>query len=244
MSSDEIKQIYKKLVQSYVNSYPKGDPLWVLNKHLDAYVRSGWKVKEPAIVDLALREGIEIPQVKELIEKGRTRKEAILEVSKTMKLQVSEAETELWLKELRKETPRMTQKVTERRMELRIKEYKKAIEKLTTLFSKDEISEESYKVAIKKIEKDIEGLRSGEKIAVIEEEKERTVKPKTSFRHYPAYTEPTKLWYLVPFFFGLIGGLIGYVGVKDDDKEMASNLLAFGIIMTFLNVLAIWLFLL
>ena len=28
----EIKQIYKKLVQRYFNSYPDGNPLWMLNK--------------------------------------------------------------------------------------------------------------------------------------------------------------------------------------------------------------------
>jgi hypothetical protein len=50
---DEIRQIYKKLVQRYFNSYPKGNPLWVLNKHVKAYEKSMWKTEEPAIVDLA-----------------------------------------------------------------------------------------------------------------------------------------------------------------------------------------------
>jgi len=97
MASEEIKAIYKKLVQSYVEDFPRGKPLWILNKHIDAYAQQ-WKAKEPAIVDLALRNRIGIPQVKELIEKGRTKKEAIQEVSRTMKFQVSEAETEQWLK--------------------------------------------------------------------------------------------------------------------------------------------------
>lgn len=43
---------------------------------------------------------------------------------------------------------------------------------------------------------------------------------------------PTGLWYLVPFFFGIIGGLVGYVAVKDEDKGMANELLIFGLVMT------------
>jgi hypothetical protein len=46
--------------------------------------------------------------------------------------------------------------------------------------------------------------------------------------------KPTGLWYLAPFFFGIIGGLIGYAAVKDDDKGMAENLLIFGVVMTVL----------
>lgn len=37
-------------------------------------------------------------------------------------------------------------------------------------------------------------------------------------------------WWLVPFMFGILGGIIAYVGVKEDDEDMASNLLIFGIV--------------
>lgn len=43
----------------------------------------------------------------------------------------------------------------------------------------------------------------------------------------------TSAWYLVPLILGIIGGIIGYVVIKDDDKKMATNLLIVGIIMTF-----------
>ena len=47
---------------------------------------------------------------------------------------------------------------------------------------------------------------------------------------------PSLWWYLVPLFFGLLGGIVGYVGVKNEDKGMANNLLNLGIIMTVVDI--------
>ena len=47
---------------------------------------------------------------------------------------------------------------------------------------------------------------------------------------------PCILWYLVPLFFGILGGIVAYIGVKDDDKEMANNLLIFGIVWTIILI--------
>jgi hypothetical protein len=52
--------------------------------------------------------------------------------------------------------------------------------------------------------------------------------------------KPTGAWYLAPLIFGLIGGILGYVAVKNDDPDMANNLLWLGIFMTFINIIAIW----
>lgn len=52
-----------------------------------------------------------------------------------------------------------------------------------------------------------------------------------------AIEAPTPLWYLVPFFFGVLGGIVGYVAVKDKDENMASGLLLFGIFWTVIAVI-------
>jgi len=44
--------------------------------------------------------------------------------------------------------------------------------------------------------------------------------------------QPSALWYLVPFLFGILGGIVAYIAVKDKDEDMASGLLIFGIIWT------------
>ena len=46
-------------------------------------------------------------------------------------------------------------------------------------------------------------------------------------------------WYLVPFFLGIIGGIIGYVAVKDRNRSMANKLLIFGVVW---NILVVVLF--
>jgi hypothetical protein len=43
---------------------------------------------------------------------------------------------------------------------------------------------------------------------------------------------PSFLWYLVPFFFGILGGIVGYVAVKDEDENMVLGLLLFGVFWT------------
>jgi hypothetical protein len=43
---------------------------------------------------------------------------------------------------------------------------------------------------------------------------------------------PSFLWYLVPLFFGVLGGIVGYVAIKDKDENMALGLLLFGIFWT------------
>lgn len=42
---------------------------------------------------------------------------------------------------------------------------------------------------------------------------------------------PTKLWYLAPLILHILGGLLGYVGVKGRDEKMARKLLIVGVVV-------------
>lgn len=44
-------------------------------------------------------------------------------------------------------------------------------------------------------------------------------------------SKPTRAWYLVPLLLSIIGGIIGYFAVKNDDKPMANRLLIIGVVM-------------
>jgi uncharacterized membrane protein len=53
------------------------------------------------------------------------------------------------------------------------------------------------------------------------------------------YSEKTRsrAWYLVPIFFGLIGGIIAYFAIRKDDPEKAKKCLWVGIILTAINII-------
>jgi uncharacterized membrane protein len=47
----------------------------------------------------------------------------------------------------------------------------------------------------------------------------------------------SRAWYLVPIFFGLIGGIISYFAIRRDDPQKAKKCLCLGIILTAINVI-------
>ncbi len=115
-----------------------------------------------------------------------------------------------------------------------IENYRKAIKKLATLLANREISKETYKTSVKDLEEKISDLRQIQKAPTPEAIKHWR---ENSFPSNPPHVKkPSGLWYLVPFFFGIIGGLIGYVALKNEDKDMAETLLVFGIFMFLVNI--------
>lgn len=136
-------------------------------------------------------------------------------------------------------------------------DYGRTIEKLTLLFSRGKMSEESYLKAIKTIEEKMNELpkktarcpQCGKEVPEL-----FTLCPHCGFDQKPTLTptlsslpfitthakKTTGWWYLVPLFFGILGGLVGYVAVKDEDKHMADTLLLIGILVTFVGILASW----
>jgi len=46
-------------------------------------------------------------------------------------------------------------------------------------------------------------------------------------------------WYLVPLFFGIIGGIIAWAVNKDKDPKRARNLLIFGLVWTLVPIIII-----
>ena len=48
--------------------------------------------------------------------------------------------------------------------------------------------------------------------------------------------KPTGAWFLVPLFLGILGGVIGYLAIKNDDRKMANNVLYLGIIMSLIGI--------
>ena len=46
-------------------------------------------------------------------------------------------------------------------------------------------------------------------------------------------------WYLVPLFFGIIGGIVAWAVTKDRDPKRATNLLIFGLVWTLVPVIIV-----
>jgi hypothetical protein len=117
-----------------------------------------------------------------------------------------------------------------------IEECKKRIDRLAVLLADGKIGEQSYATATGTLENRMESLKKAkENPNVLPPSSMGVEKFEDASLH-----RPTLLWYLVPFFFGLIGGIVAYVGVKDEDKAMADGLLIFGLAWTFFLAIIYW----
>jgi uncharacterized membrane protein len=54
-----------------------------------------------------------------------------------------------------------------------------------------------------------------------------------------SYPEKTRsnMWFLLPIFFGMIGGIVAYIIIRKDDSDKAKNCIYVGIIMMVLGVI-------
>jgi hypothetical protein len=182
--------------------------------------------------------------ISDLIQKGRTREEAIQELLSSATPWIYSSTAPL------KETPKERAIEPDTAIMRQIAELQQKIDSITGHYSKGEITEETYLRGVKKIEEDIHRLqrvyniptgRRSERSPTSARAIERTRNvDEVELTDGRAYGRPTSLWYLIPFFFGIIGGLVAYVGVKDEDSEMANNLLFFGIIWTVVLGILSW----
>jgi len=53
----------------------------------------------------------------------------------------------------------------------------------------------------------------------------------------PEKRKRSNAWYLLPIFFGMIGGVIAFLFLRRDDSRMARNCLYIGIIMIMIGIL-------
>ena len=52
----------------------------------------------------------------------------------------------------------------------------------------------------------------------------------------------SRWWYLLPIFFKVIGGVIAYFVLRDDDPKKAKNCLLLGIVLTAIEIVAMVIF--
>jgi hypothetical protein len=116
------------------------------------------------------------------------------------------------------------------------RQYLERIERLAVLLADGKIGEQSFVAATKALENKLDALKKGKSnpnaILSISRDVEGLEEASSG--------KPTILWYFVPFFFGILGGLVGYVATKDDDKDMANGLLFFGVLWQIILVIFYW----
>ncbi len=58
----------------------------------------------------------------------------------------------------------------------------------------------------------------------------------------PTKNRPTRAWYLMPIFFSILGGIIGYFAVRNDDRKFANRLFIVGIVLFLVGFIGTMLF--
>jgi len=50
-------------------------------------------------------------------------------------------------------------------------------------------------------------------------------------------TPRSSMWYLLPIFVGMIGGIIGYLIIRKDDPQKAKNCIYIGMVMMIIGII-------
>jgi len=64
----------------------------------------------------------------------------------------------------------------------------------------------------------------------------KSMEPIKTSQQKDSKERPTRLLYLVPIFMGLLGGILMYIAVKDQNQEMANDGMFLGMCITILGV--------
>ena len=130
--------------------------------------------------------------------------------------------------------------VIEEKLNLELEQTKQRLVNLSTAYANGKLSETVFVTTSKRLEDKIASLEvmkaSGDFdsfLNLLDSAEDVHYMPysEASTHHYVT-EKPSGLWYLLPLFFGLLGGVLGYVVVKDRDKGMAMGLLALGLIVS------------
>lgn len=122
-------------------------------------------------------------------------------------------------------------------VDVEISKTQRAVRRLSVFFAEGKMSEESYLNSIAELENRTKRLRDAKNDPKLLEEQGKLLELESSSVEA---RKPTRLWYLISFFFMLIGGLIAYVATKDSDEDMATSCLALGILSTLLGGFLWW----
>jgi hypothetical protein len=121
-------------------------------------------------------------------------------------------------------------------LNLELEQSKQRLVNLSTAYSNGKISEATFIATSKKLEAKIASLEamkaSGDFDSFLNQ----------PYDYQDVGEKPSGWWYLLPLCFGFLGGLIGYVGVKDRNKGMAEGLLFLGVVVSIILVIITWIF--
>jgi superfamily II DNA helicase RecQ len=109
----------------------------------------------------------------------------------------------------------------------KVDDYREKMSELASLYADGKIGKEAYATASKTLEDKIGATDSPNST-------------KTYKTNYNGNQSPSVVWYLLPIFFALLGGIIGYSTFRHEKKSIANNLLFLGIIMSFVYFILVW----